>query len=614
VNSPKSNRVETREWLLNSAWPWVFIGAILAGATFALYWPSINFDFINYDDPDYVINNPMVQQGLNLHGVFWALRAVYSNNWHPITWMSHMLDVTAFGQLPRGPHAINILLHTLNTVLVFLWLSRLTGKRWRSAFVAALFAAHPLHVESVAWISERKDLLCAFFGLLALIAYGSYATGGAGRVKAYWAVLILFLLSLMSKAMLVTFPLILILLDYWPLKRFEGKTSPGTAVKQLLIEKIPFFFLSVGVGIITLVAQIGSGAAASVSALGPVPRIENALVSYVRYLSKSVWPESLAVFYPRVEFPIWEVVSATVFLAGLTVILVYARRTRPYLLVGWLWYVLMLIPVIGLIQVGKQSIADRYTYLPLLGIFIACTWGVAEIWERYRASRVPITALASVVIILCGIRTRTQLSYWRDSETLFRHALDVTKDNEVAYENLANYLADHNRDDEAIDYFRAALRIEPNNGSVHNDLGVSLLTKGNIGEATQEFHQALDFNPQSTNALLNLGVALDVQHEPRQAADYLNQAISLAPAYPEAHNDLGHVFVELGETNDAVKQFTEAIRLRPSYAQAHFNLGCVLEQLGQREGAIVQLTEALKLKPDYAAAKRQLDALTQSAP
>ncbi len=590
----------------------VFLCVLLGVATLALYWQALTCDFISFDDPDYVTNNPMVQQGVSMHGVVWALRSVHANNWHPVTWISHMLDASMFGASARGPHGVNIFLHAANAMLVFLLLARMTGKHWRSAFVAALFAAHPLHVESVAWISERKDLLCAFFGLLALLAYVNYAAARPGRKTAYLLAVVWLALSLMSKAMLVTFPLVLVLLDYWPLERLGVTVERGAGVttSTLLIEKAPFAILSMAAAVVTLIAQAGSGAAASVSAVGIAPRIENAIVSYVHYLGKCLWPENLAVFYPYAGHHVWEVVLCAGYIAGITVAVICARRARPYLLVGWLWYVITLIPVIGFVQVGKQSMADRYTYLPLLGIFIACVWGMDEIRNRFPSSRAVVLVAASVAIIACGVMTRIQLGYWRNSETLFRHALVATKDNEVANEDLGNYLADQGRNDEAIPYFREALRIEPGNGSLHNDLAVTLLTRGDAAGATQEFQQALRINPESTNALMNLGVALDVQHQTKEAIESLEKAVSLAPGYAEARNNLGHVLAETGQLQDAVTQYNEAIRLRPGFAQAHYNLGSALAQLGERDAAIAQLSEALKLKPDYEAARRRLQALT----
>ncbi len=379
----------------------------------------------------------------------------------------------------------------------------------------------------------------------------------------------------------------------------------------LLLEKIAFVLLSVAVATVSLIEQAGSGATTSVSALGIVPRIENAIVSYVRYLGKCLWPENLAVFYPYAGHPAWAVLLCGAFILGISVMVICARRARPHLLVGWLWYLLTLIPVIGIVQVGRQSMADRYTHLPLLGIFIACAWGAGEIVSRFPSSRAGVVALAAVILITCAVLTRNQLGYWQNSETLFRHALLVaTKNNEVANEDLGNYLADQGRNDESIPYFREASRIEPENGSVHNDLGVSLLTGGDATQATQEFQQALHIHPESTNALVNLGVALDVQHQPKEAIAYLEKAIALAPGYAEAHNNLGHVLAEVGQLQDAVAQFNEAIRLRPGFAQAHYNLGAALAQLGERDAAIAQLSEALKLKPDYEAARKRLRALT----
>lgn len=602
-------------WMFAGGRP-ALIGIALVIAVFAVYWPVMNYDFVNYDDADYVTSNPEVQAGLTLHGAAWAFQSTFAGNWHPLTWLSLMLDVSLFGSNPGGFHFMNLVIHAVNTVLLFLVLRQLTAMTWRSAVVGALFGLHPLHVESVAWISERKDVLSALFGLLALWTYGQYTMSHAGRKAWYLLTLLFFAFSLMSKSMLVTLPIVMLLLDYWPLRRFAPESGGNAPVlRRLWLEKIPFFILGGLSSVITLEAQKNSGAVVLLASLPIQARLENALVSCGRYLGKMAWPVNLAVIYPHPGYWPWSIVIfSALLIAAISMAAFYFRRKFPFLPVAWLLFLVMLIPVIGLVQAGNQSMADRYTYMPLIGIFIIMVWSAGEILARHpKAGR---AAVLLVFLMLSGYagRTRGQLQYWQNGETLFRHAIKVTRDNAVAYENLAGYLTSKGRTDEAVTNFLVALQIDPDNGAVHNDFGVSLVKVGDLNGATKQFQAAVRCQPGDTAALFNLGVTLAAQSRFEEAVPPLKKVLELKPGFAEGHSNLGYALAGLQRFDEAESQLTEAIRLKPDYAQAHYNLGCVLTQLGKRAEAVTQLNEALQLQPNYDAARQRLTALGASPP
>jgi lipoprotein NlpI len=549
------------------------IAALLALTTIALYWPATRCDFVNFDDSIYVTENPHVQGGLTLENVKWAFFNPVADNWHPLTMLSHMLDCQLFGLKPWGHHLTSVLLHAANTALVFLLLRNLTGAIWRSVLVAALFGLHPLHVESVAWVSERKDVLSTFFGLLALIFYAGYArrvTSGRSQVTRtnptsspgtrhpslfYGLALGCFALGLMSKPMLVTWPFLMLLLDWWPLRRVSGVRCQVTSIpireshttlnpqlstlNQLVVEKIPFFVLAAATSIVTFVVQKQADVSTPVENLPLGVRSGNALISYCRYLGKLFWPVDLAFFYPHPgKWPLGQVVLAGVLLLGLTVLFIVQWRRHPFLLMGWLWYCGTLVPVIGLVQVGNQAMADRYTYVPSLGVLILTIWGIYELTSRWRYHGLALSIAGCAAMVLCFGMTRQQLGYWKDDETLFRHALEVTEN---------NYLA-------------------------HNNLGVTLEKKGQIDEAIRQYQEA----------------------------------IRLKPDFAESHSNLGAILGMQGQTDEAISQFQEAVRLVPDDATAHYNLGTALGVKGQVDEAISQLQEAIRLKPDYADARQNL--------
>ncbi len=557
---------------------------VLASATLIVFWPVLGNDFVVYDDRTYVTNNPHVRGGISPDGLLWSLTASRAANWHPLTWISHMLDWQLYGDDPMGHHLTSLLLHLVNALLLFFLLDRLTGEVWRSAFVAALFALHPLHVESVAWIAERKDLLSTCLGLLATLAYVRYARRpGAGR---YLPVMLLLALGLAAKPMLVTLPFVLLLLDYWPLRRLTWKR---------VWEKIPLFALAAASSVVTLVVQRAGGATRSVEGFPLPERLFNAVVAYATYLWKTVWPRDLAVFYPHpgATLAAWKIGLSALVLIAITAVAVRARRSRPYLIVGWLWYLGMLVPVIGLVQVGSQSMADRYTYLPLIGLFVIVAWVVGDVLPRPGAARLAVPA--AIALVALSWSTRAQLGVWRSSETLFEHALAVTERNYVARNNLGLVLAERGLLDEAVTHYEAALSYEPDHAPLHVNLANARLKQARADEAFRHYRRALELDPDSADANYNLGLALARQGRFEEAVARYEKALRAAPEDPELHNNLGSSLARLGAPDEAVEHFTRAIRLRPDYARAHANLAGGLFLLGRYEEAWAEVRAARRL-------------------
>jgi tetratricopeptide (TPR) repeat protein len=597
---------------------------MLVLVTIALYWPATGYDFVNYDDPEFLTANPHVQGGLSWEGVKWAFgnteQAVY---WAPLMWLSHMLVCQFFGLNAWWHHLINVLLHATNTALVFLLLRRMTGATWRCLVVAALFGLHPLRVESVAWVTERKDVLSALFWLLALWAYSRYAEGrmqnaecrtqnAAVRSPAsrftfhvsryYFLSLIYFALGLMSKPMVVTLPCVLLLLDYWPLERFNHSRA-----RTLVMEKIPFFALALAASVVTFVVQSHGGAVAGGERLPLGARGGNALISYCRYLGKMFWPTDLAVFYPHPGYwPMGKVLLAAALLLGISALLLTQRRRYPYLLVGWLWFCGTLVPAIGLVQSGDQAMADRFTYLPSLGVLVLAVWGACELARRWHYGAAALSVAGSTAIVLCAVLTRQQLGHWQDSETLFRYALEVTEKNEVAYNNLGSALDEKGQTDEAIRQYEKALRLKPDDAIAHANFGIALARKGQTDEAIRQYQEALRLKPDYAEPHYSLGNLLARAGQIDEAMREYQEAVRLKPDYAAAHNNLGFALVRKGQLDEAIRQYREAIRLKPDYAGAHYNLGFALVKLGQTDEAIRQYREAIRLKPDYAEAQNSL--------
>ncbi len=509
----------------------------------------------------------------------WAFQTGYAANWHPLTWLSLMLDAQLFGTGAAGPHLTNVLLHAANTVLLFLLLSRLTGAHWRSALVAALFALHPLHVESVAWVSERKDVLSGLFFMLTLLMYARYAQSNLASGKSaftcrdYWLGVLFFALGLMSKPMLVTLPFVLLLLDWWPLNRFEPLTPDAQrqTILRLVLEKLPFLLLAFASAVITLAVQ--KGAVQSLVHISLGIRAVNATVSYVRYLHKMFWPVNLAIPYPHPGYwPFWLLCLCAVALLATSLAVIRFRRQCPFLVTGWFWYLMMLVPAIGLVQVGMQSMADRYTYLPLIGIFIMLSWGAEKIVKLWRLPMGMIWGLALLVLAAATTRTIGQLRYWQNSGTLFAHAIAVTKNNDVAYYNLGEYCASQGRLDEAMDDYLKAIQIRPGYDDALNNLGVALAMNGKFDEAIARIQESIRSDPDKADAHYNLGNIFVMQHKLEEAAGAYTDALRLKPDYPDALNNLANVLLMQGHTQEAIQHYQEALRLDPSHEGARRQL------------------------------------------
>jgi len=582
-----------------SRFPVWLMAAVLVLVTIALYWPATRYDFVSLDDPEYVTENPHVQGGLNWEGVKWAFcnteQAAY---WAPLMWLSHLLAWQLFGSNAWGHHLINVLLHAANTALVFLVFRRMTGAAWRSLILAALFGLHPLRVESVAWITERKDVLSTLFWMLTLWAYVKYAEAGTAQNSKsslwYGAALAMFVLGLMSKAMLVTVPCVLLLLDYWPLERFKSSRA-----WRLVREKIPFFAFAVLASVVTFVVQKHGGAVATVENLPLGARSGNALISYCRYLGKLFWPTDLAVFYPHPGYwPREQVLLAGVLIVGISVLLFVKRRRYPFLLMGWLWFCGTLVPVIQLVQSGEQAMADRFTYVPSLGVLILAIWGAYELTRHWRHQVVVLSVAGSAAIVLCLGLTRQQLGYWKDNEILFRHALKVTENNCLAHKGLGDALIKKGQVDEAISQYQEAILLIPGYAEAHYNLGTALQKNGQIDEAISQFREAIRLNTEYAEAFNNLGTALQKNGQIDKAINQFQEAIRLKPGYADAHYNLANALLKKDQTGQAVRQFQEVIRLKPDDAEAHNNLGAALAMNGQIEEAISQFQEAIRLKPD----------------
>jgi len=501
----------------------------------------LRHDFVNYDDPNYVYQNTRITSGLDIAGIGWAFTHIHSGNWHPLTTITHMLDCQLYGLKAGGHHFSNVLLHIVAVVLLCLALQQMTGALWPSAFVAAVFAIHPLHVESVAWVAERKDVLSGVFFMLTLIAYVHYT-----RAPSAWRYLIVafvFALGLMSKPMLVTLPFVLLLLDYWPLRRIRAPRSDvGRQLLRVFLEKIPLFALSAVSSTVTYLAQ--RGALGWTEQLPMSARINNVIVTYVIYVRQMFWPANLAVFYPHPEnrLPSWEIILALTFLIGITAAAIILRKNEPYFITGWLWYLAMLVPVIGLVQVGWQGHADRYTYLPQIGLYISATWAVVDLTASWRRRRLLLGAAALLVIGALSWSASIQTSYWRDSETLFKHAIAVTKNNDVAENNLGIIFLEKGQLDEAISRLQAAIDLRPENGPAHNNLAKALLQKGRLPEAMVHYRKFLEIEPENVEARNILGTALIQQGRIKEAIEQWQDALAIEPENGNAASNLAWVF------------------------------------------------------------------------
>jgi protein O-mannosyl-transferase len=567
--------------------------------------------FINFDDEVYLTKNLHIKSGINAETVKWAFTAVVSSNWHPLTLISHALDWSLFKDHAGGHHLISLLLHIGSALLLFLLLNKITKNLWPSAFVAALFALHPLRVESVAWAAERKDVLSMFFGLASLYAYAYYVE--KPRVARYIFCLILFILGLMSKPMLVTLPFVLLLLDFWPLKRWQKALNPinlpiagGTGNQQikkkvkkqkraadsisgesrsasptishLFLEKTPFFIFAIVSSILTVWAQNKGGAVASLQKLPFSERIMNASVSYVAYLGKTFWPVDLAVFYPyQHNYPDWQVVGALLILLGISGLAIYSAKKAPFLLMGWLWYLGTLVPVSGLVQVGRQAMADRYTYLPAIGIGIMLAWGIPYLLSSEKMRRIILIPAAAIVLAALSILTWQQCGYWKNSVELFNLALHVTNNNYLAHTNLGVALAAEGKNEAAVDNYNAAIRINPNHDNAHYNLANLLAKQGKIDEAINHYREAVRINPYYYMAYNNLGINLAKQRKFDEAIYCYRKALEIEPNDPGFYLNLGVALADSGKLQEAIEQFRTAVYLNPGYEDARRMLRLALE-------------------------------------
>ena len=584
---------------------------LLVAVILAVFWQVKDYQLVNYDDDVYVTDNPHVRMGLEGEGVIWAFTAVHAGYWIPLTWLSYMLDYEVYGLNPGGFHLTNVLLHLVSALLLYLVFRRMTGARWRSAFVAGLFALHPLQVESVAWVTERKDVLSTLFWMLTLLTYVLYAEHP--RTTRYLALLAAFSLGLMAKPMLVTIPFVLLLLDFWPLHRLGPSASPPvtepsetarptvrfTPLSRLISEKIPLLAIAATVSFLAYFTQEMGGAVRSLEGWPLNLRIANALVSYVTYLAKAIWPRRLAVFYPYPEsIPWWQAAGAGFLLVALSILVIRARRRCPYLTVGWLWFFTTLLPVIGLVQVGLQAMADRFTYVPIIGLAIIVGWGVPELLASYRSRPVVLAVSAAIVLSVLTARSWVQLQHWRNSTVLFEHALQVTHRNYLAHNNLGAALFNQGKIEEAINHYYQAVQIRPDYERAYFNLGNGFAELGNIDAARRYYAKAPSFKP--AEARNNLGRALAIQGRIEDAiANYL-EALSLKPELAEAHNNLGDALARQGKFDEAIGRFSMALALDPDLAQAHDNLGRALARQGKSAEAIDHFSRALVLKPDFA--------------
>ena len=537
--------------------------------------------------------------GLSARAIAWAFTTAHDPYWHPLTWISHMADVQIFGAGPAGPHVVNVVLHAANALLVFALFAQMTRRLWPSAAVAMLFAVHPQHVESVAWIAERKDLLCAFFGLLAMLAYVRYTHGRT--VWRYVLVVVLFASGLMAKPMLVTLPIVLLLLDRWPL----GRSEP---LRALIVEKLPLVALSIASTVVTVAIQSRVGATPSLEVHPLSVRISNAVVAYALYLLKTLWPSSLAAFYPLASGGPPPAMIAMAIAALLTISWLVFKfgRSLPYLPFGWWWFVLTLLPVIGLVQAGEQSRADRFTYLPLIGVFAIIAWGLGDVVASRRVSRTLATTVALAVFIALGVVAHAQTQTWRNSVTLWQRVVDVTPSSYLGYDNLGTALVHAGRDVDAVPHFRESIRLRPDFADPYNNLGLVLARHGQAREAEDAYRRAVLLNPTLAEAHNNLANLLAQAGNLAEALSHFDQAVRLQPDYADARSNYGNALASAGRFDDAAAQYEAALKLQPNLPDAENGLGAVRAQQGRDQEAITAYREAIRLQPSFMQARANL--------
>jgi tetratricopeptide (TPR) repeat protein len=550
----------------------VFVYSVIIIVTLTVYFPVKDFDFIVYDDPIYVTNNPRVQGGLTPKNILWSLTAIEASNWHPLTWISHMTDIQIFGLNAGRHHLTSVGFHILNSILLLVWLNTMTGEFWKSSFVAILFALHPLHVESVAWIAERKDVLSTFFCFLALLSYTHYCQK-KNRQK-YLLSLFFFICALMAKPMVVTLPFVFLILDYWPLKRFPEVFSKNISaydkrvLGHLLVEKIPFLMLSFLSCLKTLAAQHNS--AASIEIIPLIPRIANSLIAYTEYLAKMVCPFPLAVLYPLRTYFLWKLTASLFVILSISFMAIRRLQRKPWLAVGWFWYIGTLAPVIGLVQVGVRGYADRYTYIPLIGLFVMIAWQVPEMVQSWKHKTIALSVSAAGILSVLWVLTSFQIRHWENSITLFEHALKSTSENFVA----------------------------------HNNLGISLAEKGNFNEAIVHYHTAIRILPIFCDPYYNLGFTSYQQGDIPEAILHFQDGITCNPNFAQAYYFLGNFHFELKQIDNAIMYYAKALKIHPNYVNAMINLGVALAFIGKSDESLSLFKEAKRIDPDSADARR----------
>jgi len=575
----------------------VLLCFLLAVVTFAVYLPVRNHEFVRYDDDVYVTRNPNVQSGLTAQNIEWAFTTGHTSNWHPLTWLSHQLDCSLFAGNSGAHHLVNVVFHVANTLLLFVVLNRMTRRLWPSAFIAALFALHPLHVESVAWVAERKDVLSTLFWLLTMLAYVRYTERPS--VARYLITLVLFALGLLAKPMLVTVPFVLLLLDFWPLNRLLNSKR---SIRNLFLEKLPFVFLSAVSSVVTFIAQQRGGAMSDIYLVSFRERIANAIVSYLDYIGKMIWPARLAVLYPLPirGIPTTKVVLYAIILVLITALIIYHGRRRKYLLVGWLLFLGTLVPVIGIVQVGAQAMADRYTYVPLIGLFIIIAFAAADLSEKIPFRKIVLTTLAGAILLACTVATSIQLRYWKNSFSLFEHTIAVTKDNYIIFNSYASIIGPLGRYEEAAKYLTEAVRIMPNFPEAHHNLGNAMRNLGNFDQAIRHYNIALRLDPAYTSAHYGLGLALADKGDYDAAIEHYK--ICLGPDADLKRN------AGAAQTADRSRNITRA---GPDTPKLLSTIGSAYAQKGQYAQAIEYYKKALQIDPNFTKARDGLDALTQ---
>jgi len=586
------------------------ISLFLIIITLATFWPVHTYEFLNFDDDRYIYENPHIKEGLTWEGIQWAFSADLVSDspnadfWIPITFLSHMLTIELYGMDASMHHLVNLLFHLLNTLLLFVVLHRMTGGMWQSAFVATLFAVHPLHVESVAWITERKDVLSTFFWFLTMWAYLQYTI--KPNLYRYLLVILAFALGLMAKPMLITLPFVLLLLDYWPLNRLP--LTNWKVIGNRVWEKVPLFILVASTIAITFLALQKGDKLFSLEMFPIGTRISNALVSYVSYIGKMFWPHNLAALYPHPgnSLPLWEVAGSGLLLICLSILVFRLTPKHPYLGIGWLWYLGTLFPVSGLVQAGLHAMADRYTYVPHIGLFIMIAWGVPTIAGQWKHRKIILGISAGITIFALIIATWFQVDHWRSSITLFERAIKVTENNHIAHHNLGSAYQDQKRYDEAIQQYQRALTIKSNFGSYIN-LGLIFHQQGRIKDAIREYQKALILRPSFAKGHFNLANAYQKFGRFDEAIQAYQRTLALKPNFAQAHFNLGNLFQKLGRFDESIHEYYLVLNLKPDAPGIHYNLGVIYQKTGQLDEAIQEFKIALKLYPQFVKARRNLN-------